>query len=157
MKYNTIKRIYHIEVVENKKNVNKRAWKKAQGSETHSSLHWGRPLQHQPWGYNTYTEFLMETQAGPVHVASISVRFYELSSCWFREPCYLSALHSFWLLHSTSSSARFPKLRGEEVNEDIIFITESSMIPQILYNIYLWVSIFVPSYCRRVGGKLLWK
>lgn len=139
------------------KNVNKRTWEKAQGSETHSSLHWGRPLQQQPGGYNTYTEPLLVTQAALVDAASISVSSYELSSCWFREPCFCSALHSFWLLHSTSSSTKFPKLRGEEVNGDIIFITESSMIPQLLYNIYLWVSIFVPSCCRRVGGKLFWK
>lgn len=95
--YNKIKWNYHIEVVENKKNVNKRAWEKAQGSETHSSLHTGMPLQHQPGGYNTYTEPLLETQADPVHSASVSVSSHKLRSCWFRWHYFPSFLLSLTL------------------------------------------------------------
>ena len=92
----------------------------------------------------------MQTSAGPVYGASISVSSYELCLCWFRRPCFLGVIYPFWLL---PSSVGFPEPCGEGLDGDIPFRAEWPKVFDSLHNVWLWVSVFVPICCWR---ELFW-
>lgn len=56
-------------------------------------------------------------------------------------------------LHSASSSTIFPRLWVGWLDGDISFRAACSKVSHSLCNICLWVSVFIPTCCRRM---LLW-
>lgn len=103
--------------------------------------------------------YLVWICAGPVCAATLPVSSHVHSPV-------VSGRHfpwchpSLWLLHlSTPSSTEFPELWGEGFDEDMPFGTECSKVSHILPTVQMWVSVLVPSYCRRklssVGSQIL--
>jgi hypothetical protein len=96
----------------------------------------------------------VQTHAGPVLAASVSVSSYEFFSRWLRDlvPLVFS-IHSGFYALSASSSTGFPELRKEGFDGDVPFRSEWSKVSNSLNNVWLWISFFVPICCKR---KLLW-
>jgi len=81
--------------------------------------------------------------AGPVHVASVSVCSSKLCSCWFRESCLLGILDLLWFLHSFVFNIPWALTGGR------MEATHS------LCSVWLWVSILSPICCRRKEASLM--
>jgi hypothetical protein len=45
----------------------------------------------------------------------------------------------------------FPECRGEEFDGDIPFEVECCKVSYSLYNVWIWVSIYVPIYCGKMA------
>ena len=59
--------------------------------ESHKNTNWKLQYICRDW---------VQTHAGPVYAAPVSVRSYELWQGWFRGPCFLGILHPLRLLQS---------------------------------------------------------
>lgn len=93
---------------------------------------------------------LVQTQAGPVRAAPVSVSSDECLSYWFRGPYLISVPIPFVLyICSASSSTGFPEPWEERFDGGILFRPKSST----LHSVWLWVSPSVP-ICWRTN--LLW-
>lgn len=87
-----------------------------------------------------YTEDLVQTLTGSVHVPSVSVNLYELWLCWFRRSHLSDALHFFQLLHSFCipfCGHPWVLEHSRRFDVDITFRTECPKISHCMHYVYM--------------------
>lgn len=88
---------------------------------------------------------------GPVRASTVSV-----SSCVYQSYCVWTRVFPWGHSPPLALTIFFPPLLQAGFDGDVLFKTECSKVTRFLHIVALWVSVLVPTYCKRkfLGGWL---